>query len=119
MAAEATVTTRIDQVVALAAELGAARAEVVRLEAELAALLGGGGERPRKEKPVGKVATAPAPDGKVGRGERRQQIVALWKEGVTDSGEIAKRLGITRKVAGIALWHARKDGDLPKAEKSR
>jgi hypothetical protein len=120
------VTTRIDQVVALAAELGAARAEVVRLEAELAALLGGGAtKRVPREKPVGKVATAPAaaaaqPGSRVD--PIRDEIVALAKQGL-GRNEIAERLGLKGRAGvvkvGNHLYRARQAGTLPKAEASR
>jgi hypothetical protein len=114
----------IDQVVALASELGAARVEVARLEAELAALLGvdeaAAAAVVVQDRPLGKLVKAlAATNRKVPKGERRRQVVGLWRDGVTDTAEIAKRLGITRKVAGIALWHARRDGDIPKAGASR
>jgi hypothetical protein len=104
---------KLDRVVELVGRLAAARAEVLQLEAELEALVGGGEQAEPAAKP-----TPPRnghTNGKVKRGERQAQIIALAKEGVTDTAVIAHRLGINRKVAGIALWHARKAGLLPKA----
>jgi DNA-binding CsgD family transcriptional regulator len=110
-------TTRIDQVVALAAELGAARAEVVRIEAELDALLGGGAtKRVPREKPVGKVATAASHGRPVS--PARDQVLSLAKEGASPNA-IAEKLGLTPSAVAGHLFRARKAGTLPKAEASR
>lgn len=126
--------TKREHLYALVEERAGLQRRLTEIDAEIDELFGEGttrpGRRPNKRKEAteagagstaagGSRPSPPATNGVAKRGERRAQIVALYKKGVTDTAAIAAELGITRKVAGIAVWHARKDGDLPKAVASR
>jgi hypothetical protein len=117
-------TARRDRLLELATELVTARARVTELEAQIDELFGDGATRPgrrstrRKEERGGSDGAGGAALPPVTNGTRQERIVALAKAG-HDSGEIAEELGVPRKIIGMALWRARKAGDLPKAGASR
>lgn len=136
--------TRTARAIEIATALVAARADVVRLEAELEDLFEGRapakaridsrgtqparpGRRSRKEAPqptsqpelADGGAALPSKAKESLRG-RRAELVRLWNDdGVTDPHQLAKALAIDVKQVRMDLWRARKAGQLPKAVASR
>jgi hypothetical protein len=140
---------RLDQVLALAARLNDARAEVTRLEAELEALFEGRapakaridsrgtqparpGRRSRKEAGVAAAAAAPgeppippAVRGETGPGhyprptDERRDRIVALAKDGRSPTDIAAQLGVGPRIVNMTLWRARKAGRLPKGGKSR
>jgi hypothetical protein len=87
---------------ALEAAAGAKRAELGRLEAELSTLVVRRSPRP--------------PEGRARNGERRDQILALTREGL-DRREIRQRTGLPSHVVNATLRRLRETGRIPDPKK--
>lgn len=111
--------TKAERAVEVVTALLEARAEVASLETILAELIGEDGGGREKSPPADRrdliaaraADTAPS----VKKGERTSQVVAMVNAGKKPK-QIAAELGCSRGAVDTAIWTARKNGLLPKAE---
>lgn len=98
----------LDEIISLATELGAARAQVTVLEERLARAAGSYVIGRKKAAPPAARAK-PAKKPKPAEGDRMKQIAQMVNNGLLPE-DVAKSFNISRAAAVAAVWRARKAG---------